>query len=135
MEMNYNEEAKFQIKKEIDGIITDCMHINVRLQQLKDRYGIQLRVEPNKSVLWDDGNDSYTMCRGGADFQVFRGGQELAEVLDSHTYIDKALGNRRLKFKYRECSFIQLATGNAIFRRAFRRSNSWTRAVNESVDE
>ena len=133
--MNYNEEAKFQIKKEIDGIITDCMHINVRFQRLKDRYGVQLRVEPSESVLWENKDDTYTLCHGGADFQVFRGGQELAEVLNSHVYFDKALGDRRMKFKYRDCSFIQLATGNAIFRKAFRRSNRYTRAVNESVDE
>ena len=130
-----SEEAKFQIKKEIDGIITDCMRINVRIQRLKDRYGIQLRVDPTESSTWDNGNDTYTECRGGADFQVFRGGQELAEVLNSHIYLDKALGDRRLKFKYRDCVFIQLATGNAVFRRAFRRRNRWITAVNESVDE
>lgn len=130
-----SEEAKFQIKKEIDGIITDCMHINIRLQRLKDRYGIECRVEPDKSVLWDNGDDVYTECHGGASFQAYRGGQELAEVLNSNVYLDKALGDRRLKFKYRDCVFIQLATGNAAFRKAFRRSNRWTRAVNESVDE
>ena len=130
-----SEEAKLQIKREIDGIITDCMHINVRLQQLKDCYGIQCRVEPSEYVLWENEDDTYTECHGGADFQVYRGGQELAEVLNSHTYIDKALGDRRLKFKYRDCVFIQLATRNAVFRRAFRRNNRWTRAVNESVDE
>lgn len=130
-----SEEAKLQIKKEIDGIITDCLHINVRLQRLEDRYGIQCRVEPNESVLWDNGDNVYTECHGGADFQVFRGGQELAEVLNSHIYLDKALGDRRMKFKYRDCVFLQLATGNAIFRKALRRSNRYTRAVNESVDE
>ena len=130
-----SEEAKFQIKREIDGIINDSMRINVRVKRLEERYGIQIKVSP-ESDYWCIGRDGEPQCfTGGAGIQSFRGGQELADALKSDTYVDKIYGDRRLNFKYRECKFVQWAAGNATFRRAYRRRNRYTKAVNESVDE
>ena len=132
-------EANLNVKKEIDGIINDCLHILVRMRQLEDRYGIRLHAEPALDELWENPDGHYTTMSGGATFLVWNGGQELADILDvapDRRQIDKALGDRRFRFIYRDCIFTQLANGNAIFRKKYRRNNQYTRAelVNNPVD-
>lgn len=129
------QEAYFQIKKEIDGIINDCLHINNRIERLKIRYGIHLTARPTEYGLWGD-NGEYSRMMGGTDFQIFFGGEELANVLDAPVKVDRALNDRRLQFHYRDCIFTQLANGNARFRGPIRRINRYTNAepVNNPID-